>query len=117
MRNKTLACCLTLLAVLMTWSPGGALAAEVKDPSCRQAMAAGNIPGATPALELFGDQPKNNSGWCVIHCNTNENIYCYGSSYYSCGDGLDSNGYYIQCDSVRHYCPPCPSWNPEHCLN
>jgi hypothetical protein len=115
-RKETLAFCLTLLAVLMTWSPGEAQDAEAKDPSCQQAMAAGDTTGATPALEIFGYQTKN-SGWCVIHCNTYEPIYCYGSGYYSCGDGLDSNGYYIQCDDVRYYCPPCPSWDPQHCLN
>jgi hypothetical protein len=109
MRKTTLALCLTLLAILTVGSPGPIVAGET---SCLMSKAE----GVNPAIELFGRQPMENAG-CRISCNTDFNVYCTGSGLFTCDEGIDSGGYYIRCDDIRYYCPPCPSGNPYDCLD
>ena len=69
-----------------------------------------------PQLDFLVPEPMQLAG-CRISCNTDFNVYCTGSTFTSCHDGVDSGDYYIQCDENRYYCPPCPSWDPYHCID
>lgn len=99
MRKRTLALCLTLLAMLALGS-SGAGAGEIEDLSA----------------EIFGRKPAPMAG-CRISCNTDFNVYCTGSGLFTCSEGVDSGDYYIQCNQNRYYCPPCPTGNPYDCLD
>jgi len=111
MRKRALAVCLTLLCLLAVGGPGLVSAGEA---SCL--LSKSGIESGAPALDLFGGQPMETTG-CYISCNTDFNVSCTGSGLFSCGEGVDSGGYYIQCDSIRYYCPPCPTGNPWDCLD
>ena len=104
MRKRTLAFCLTLLTLLVLGAPGAATAGEA---SCLMSKS---------EVELFGPKPQEAVG-CRISCNTDFNVYCIGSGLFTCGEGVDSGGYYIQCDGIKYYCPPCPTGNPYDCLD
>lgn len=112
MRRKTLALWLTVLTLLTLGSLAPASAAET---SCLMSKS-GTGSGTEPAAELFGRKPQEAAG-CRISCNTDFNVYCIGSGLFTCGEGVDSGGYYIQCDGIRYYCPPCPTGNPYDCLD
>ena len=115
MRKRTLALCVTLLAILAMGSPIPVGAGEIKDAAC-PALTPATGAEAQLAVELFGRQPIKQAG-CYISCNTDFNVSCHGTGLFTCGDGVDSGGYYIQCNGVRYYCPPCPSGNPYDCLD
>jgi hypothetical protein len=115
MRRGILALCLTLAAGLTPWSASAAPSANEISETPEVAVVEPDTDG-TLTLEIFEAEPMELTG-CRISCNTDFNIFCTSDNPFGCSEGLNSTGYYIQCDSAKYYCPACPSWDPQHCLD